>query len=328
MTAPQLPPGWESSEGIVRLVDVGGDAVAWVAPQHGANCFGFAVRRDDGWAYLLHATDAAALSALPSRFGVPVLFPFPGHMRDFRYTWRGETYHVPRRDPARPTFTHGFAHTRPWHVVEQSDDRAVFAFTTPDDLPEDVRPAYPFAIAVRAEITVRGGILEIALHATNNGTDTAPVGLGLHPYFAAAAIAADRTAIEVRVPGAAERLADASSIPTGKLQPIAGDTPIAVPPLGQTIFTARTGIADGDAATMHGTATGNTVTFTFVEGVRDVVFFAPDAQPSISVEPHTCAPGAASQPEGAEGSLVALAPGDTRTMRVTIQLGRTQRPKQ
>lgn len=314
---PRVPPGWEHASGTdVRLVDAAGGAVAWIAPERGANCFAFAVRHAAGWTNILHTTDAAELAALPSRFGIPILFPFPGHMMDFHYQWRGTTYHIPRHGSTRPSFTHGFAHNRPWRVIAQSDDAVTTEFATPDDLTNDERAGYPFAVRLQSAMRVTNGGLEITLRATNEGSENAPVGLGLHPYFAAAALGGDRTQIAVRLPGQTERLT-ATNVPTGETRP-ATDAPIPVPPLGETTLVVRTDLGAHPVATLTGG--GNRVVFAFTEGVRDLVFFAPDAQPSLSIEPHTLAPGAASQTEGRPDGLHPLAPGASLVLSVRLSL--------
>src|SRR3954451_22394529 len=112
------PPGWETFAGpLIRIANDAGTAVAWLAPVYGANCVAFLVRDGDNWVSLVHNTGPAALVQRPSRFGIPVLSPFPGHMRDFRYQWRGTTYGIPRRGSTAPSFTHGFAHTHAWEIT-------------------------------------------------------------------------------------------------------------------------------------------------------------------------------------------------------------------
>ena len=61
------------------------------------------------------------------------------------------------------------------------------------------------------------------------------------------------------------------------------------------------------------------VDLVMTEGWEDILLFAPDANPSISLEPHTGAPGAASLPEGDPDGLRGLSPGQRLRVRATIQ---------
>lgn len=60
--APSGPPGWEESRAhLIRIVDPSGRAVAWLAPEYGAMCAGFAVRasgqRGMRWTQIFHAIE-------------------------------------------------------------------------------------------------------------------------------------------------------------------------------------------------------------------------------------------------------------------------------
>lgn len=318
--SPQMPVGWEAYTGtLVRLTDPDGGAAAWIAPGYGANCVAFMVRAADGWADLLHNDGPQALAERPSGYGCPVLFPFPGHMRDFRYQWCGETLAIPRRGSTAPSFTHGFAHTHAWRVTERAPDRMTAIFATPDDLAPDQRAGYPFSVRLTQTVALAGNVLRITLHATNEGAHAAPVGLGLHPYFAVAALGGDRARVRVDIPGRLERHVRTPPGPASEKRPVATPT-VAAPPMGETALIARTGLDRQARATLTGPPGGQTIALTFIEGVRDVVYFVPPDQPSISVEPRTCASSAASRPEGDPDSLVPLAPGAHLEMTVEIAL--------
>jgi len=85
--SPRTPPGWEADEGrLLRFADPSGAAIAWFAPEFGGNCIGYAVRRAGGWAQIIHVAGPQVLRESPTRFGIPILFPFPGHVRGSRYT--------------------------------------------------------------------------------------------------------------------------------------------------------------------------------------------------------------------------------------------------
>lgn len=314
---PLMPPGWETFSGaLIRLANADASALAWLAPDYGANCVAFMVRSGDAWAPVFHNDGPGSLSERPSRFGCPVLFPFPGHMMNFQYRWQGKTLTIPRRGSTAPSFTHGFAHTHAWHVTDASQDRVIATFSTDDALAPDERAGYPFAVRLTESVSLTRYALRISVRATNEGAQDAPVGIGLHPYFAAAALGGDRTRVRVELPGRTEHHLT-RSVPTGEKRPVAAST-VTVAPMGETANIARTDLPPDARATLTGATGARAITFAFIEGVRDVVYFAPADQPSISIEPHTCAPGAASQPEGHPDGLVPLAPGSSLTMTVEI----------
>lgn len=318
---PDMPPGWEGFRGtLIRIANADGGAVAWLAPEYGGNCAAFMVRADEAWTPLLHNIGPAALGERRSRFGAPILFPFPGHMVDFRYRWRGKTYDVPRRGSTAPSFTHGFAHTHAWQVADVAPDRATVTFSTATLAP-DQRAAYPFDIRLTETVSLMGDTLRISLRATNEGAEAAPVGIGMHPYFAVDALGGDRTRVRVHLPGRLEHVVGTPPVPTGEKRPVTAPD-FAVQTLGDAGLVARTDLEAHAETTLTGGPRGNSIAFAFIEGVRDVVYFTPLDQPSISIEPHTCAPGAASQPEGHPDGLMPLDPGTSRTMTVEIALER------
>ena len=242
--SPRTPPGWEAYAGmLIRLAGADGRALAWLAPEYGANCVAFMVRADDAWLSVLHDDGPEALAARPSRFGCAILFPFPGHMMDFRYHWQGTTLTIPRRGSTAPSFTHGFAHTHPWQVIDVAPDRVTVAFSTADALVPDQRAGYPFDVRLTETVSIAGDTLRISLAATNEGADAAPVGIGLHPYFAAAPLGGDRTRVRVELPGQKEHV-QSHSVPTGEKRPVVSPW-VAVPPLGETANVARTDLGPG-----------------------------------------------------------------------------------
>ncbi len=318
--SPQRPPGWETyGDTLVRLADPEGGAAAWVAPGYGANCVAFMVCTAGRWIDVLHNDGPQALAERPSRYGCAVLFPFPGHMQDFRYAWRGETLVIPRRGSTALSFAHGFAHTHAWRVTEIAPDRVLATFATPDDLAPDERAGYPFDIRLTQTVALAGKTLRIGLHATNTGAHAAPVGLGLHPYFAVAALGGDRIQVRVDIPGRLERHALALPVPTSEKRPVTTPT-VTAPPMGETALIARTGLDRHERATLIGPTGKRIVALTFIEGVRDVVYFAPADQPSLSVEPRSCASSAISQPEGDPDGLAPLEAGESLDMIVEIAL--------
>lgn len=110
-----------------------------------------------------------------------VLAPFPGRIRDGKYTFLGEKFTLEKNDKDGPNAIHGFLRNENWETVEQTETKAHFLFRLKADV---YRPkGYPFSIDVEVtyELDERG--LTTTYHITNVGDDAAPVGIGFHPYF-------------------------------------------------------------------------------------------------------------------------------------------------
>jgi len=316
--APLAPPGWEgATDRLIRLTAPSGAAVAWVVADLGANCIGYAVRRPEGWVQILDSGTPDALAGRPTRFGCPILFPFPGHALGARYRWAGIEHALPPTGPGPTDYGHGFAPRLPWQLVRTGDASVAGELLTTRDIPGGAAAVgYPFAVRLRLELQLTDQALAVTLIATNEGEQLAPVGLGLHPYFAIAALGGDRTAVRAALPGRFEhRLV--GPIPTGERLPV--ETPeVQLPPVGEMAHAPRTDLGPNPVATLLGPTGGLRVRLTCLEGVRDLLLFAPPTENSVSVEPLSTAPGAASQPEGHHDGLVGLAPGATRRLAVTI----------
>jgi len=319
--APATPPGWEAvASTLLVLADPTGTARAWFAPDIGGNCVGFAVRDRDRdrntWVHLIATEGQELQREKPTRFGVPVLFPFPGHTRGGVYHWHGQEYHLPGPLGATGTITHGFAQHHPWRVTAQTPDSVTAQFATPADLSPAERVAYPFDVTVTYRIQVADSALHLTLTAMNEGESDAPVGIAFHPYFAIDALGGTRDAVHVHLSGDTERMLE-PPIPTGETRPAPADDFTAMP-RGQDDTRARTDITAGDVSTLTGPEGTGQIRLTLSEGVRDLLYFNPPWQASISLEPHSLMPSAASFPEGSPNALPALAPGATVRLAITI----------
>ena len=317
---PVTPPGWEEATGdLVRLVNRSGAALAWLAPRYGANLVGYAVRRPAGWQQVLYAAGPQALAARPTRYGCPVLCPFPGFVTGARYTWQGHGYTLPPNLPGGRGYAHGFAHTHSWRMTQSSVDTVTAELATMTDLTPAAWAGYPFVLRLRLTARLVGQALVLELEATNEGDSAAPVGLGLHPYFDPVALGGTREQLRACLPGQTERVLD-DALPTGTTRPTTvGAVPL--PPAGQTALVARTDLGARPAAVLRGPAGAGSVTLTLEEGCRELMLYAPAEQPSVALEPLSCALSAISRQAGAPERLAALRPGGQRRLAVTIAIG-------
>lgn len=322
---PIAPPGWEgAADRLHRLTARSGEAVAWVVNEPGLNCIGYAVRQTEGWVQILDPGSPQAVAERPTRFGCPVLFPFPGQVRGARYRWGGIAHNLRPNVPAQSGYGHGFAAHLPWQIEQVAADNIAATFLTTRDLPGGERAAgYPFAVQLRLSLHLSEQGLVITLTATNEGTTVAPVGLGLHPYFAIGALGGDRANVRVDLPGQYEHFL-ADGVPTGERRAVEYPQ-VLLPPLGEMLHVPRTDLVPNATATLQGQGCARQLHLACIEGVRDMLLFAPPTENSVSVEPLSTAPGSASQQEGHPDGLVGLAPRATRRLAVTIAITDTVR---
>lgn len=155
----------------LELRDEGARAVARVAPARG----GMLTRFEVGGEPVLFLDEATFRDASKNvRGGVPLLFPIGGPLPEDRYRAGDASYSMKQ---------HGFARGRAFTVLDASASDAgarVLLELTPD---EASRAQYPFAWRLRAEYTLREGVLEVALEVRNEGASPLPVQPGTHPYF-------------------------------------------------------------------------------------------------------------------------------------------------
>jgi aldose 1-epimerase len=326
---PNNPPGWEdATEAVYRIVSEDGDAVAWLCPEIGGNTIAYAVWAGGRWVQLFDIGRPDQLRETPSRYGLPILFPFPGSMRTGSYQWGGRTYQVPPTYPGgSDVVIHGFAHILPWQFWESSGDRALLVFNTPGSLDPDRAASYPFLVRLTHEVSLGPDGLTSTLVAENQGPEAAPLAFGLHPYFGADVLGPDRSKTQVELPGASmrSRTADASPMMTGDKEP-APAGPVAVVPPGETMIASRTDFPPPPAVARIvnlpplGGQSGWTLEVSMGDGYRDLLLFAPPTQPSLSIEPQSHMPGGASLPEGHPEGLIGLEPGATLRATATIRL--------
>lgn len=304
---PECPvPGWAASD-LICLGDARGDALAWIAPEAGANCIAFAVKRAGAWVNLLFSAGPDALRARPTRFGLPLLAPFPGLLPGGRYAWRGAEYTLTPNAPDGRSFAHGFAHDRPWRVSRHTPSDVEMTLSLPEALNTAERAGYPFQIDLRARFGLEGGALRIDLDAVNYGREPAPVGLGLHPYFAVAALAEQREELVAELPPAKR---------------------LTLPPVGTPMLEVFPDGGERPAARLSAHRGGPAIELRISAGAAALAIFAPADQPSVSFEPTTCALSAMAQGEGGPAGMPALAPGGRLTLSATLRLADSRPPRQ
>src|SRR5690348_14165763 len=171
---------------VYTLEETAGEARIAVWPALGFNCFSWQARPGGRPLDLLYADPQLFDRPVPTRSGIPVLFPFPNRTRDGRFSWAGKEYQLPANDPAKKNAIHGFACRHPWRVVgqEQGRDGASITgeFCASVDAPE-ARPLWPSDYRLRVTYRLSARSLRVEAMVENPDRVPLPFGLGYHPYF-------------------------------------------------------------------------------------------------------------------------------------------------
>jgi galactose mutarotase-like enzyme len=272
-----------------------GDTEALLAPGAGANCLACRVGGRD---IIEPVPSPAAALAEPTRWGCPILFPFPGRLPGGRYSIAGQEYHLPLTAPDGRTHLHGFAPRRPWRVAHQDEGSCVCAFDRAS-LASEEAAAYPWPFRLTVRWSVQPGLLRADVRVENPGDDALPFGFGLHPYLA---VAEDAVA---RVP-ATHAWPNQGGIPVGSPDPISGPWAWAALEPGASVL--LTGLP---RTTVEATV-GDTVLRFPGDRLGEVVLYRPPDRPAVCIEPWTSVSGAGvSLAPGAPHGLVNLPPGET-----------------
>lgn len=102
----------------------------------------------------------------------PVLFPFVGSLKDGKYTYKDNEYEVTTR--------HGFVRTEDFELVEKTEKRMKFKFSST----EETLKKYPFKFDFFITYNIFGNKLEIEYTVVNKTNQEMYFSLGTHPAFA------------------------------------------------------------------------------------------------------------------------------------------------
>jgi aldose 1-epimerase len=267
--------------------------------------------------------------------GVPVLFPFPGRVRNARYSYEGSEFQLPRNDRSGIHHIHGLVLNQPWKVVDtpqSGEDGAHLTLQiTSTDLPETARQGYPFEFALTLRYTLRGSSLSYNISVENRETSLAlPFGFGLHPYFRApmpvTQATPDRTGCLITIPAATHwpaegGIASGAAVPTPAEQDFQRWKMLGTQPFddmyGEAVYEQG-----WSRAGLRTPGSGLEVCIKADENFHDWVFFTPPDRPSVAIEPYTCPPNAINfEEEGLPGgNLIKLKAGETWLARVIFEV--------
>lgn len=107
-----------------------------------------------------------------------LLIPFPNRIEDGTYTFRGTTYTIPIDEPDRNNAIHGFGHNMYWNLERLSESDVTLSWRVPN------LKGYPFDIVVSATYELTDEGLSLTVRAYNNGSESAPWAIAIHPWLA------------------------------------------------------------------------------------------------------------------------------------------------
>ena len=312
---------------VLRDEDAG--SAARVLPDVGANCVQFSVPGPDGQAIeiLRTAESAEALRLAPSRFGLPLLFPFPNRIRHGRYTFQGRTYQLLQN--SRGQAIHGLVIAARFRVeaaeatAQGAHLRCVIAHA---DLPEPV--GYPFPFRFVVDYYLQGTTVTLTVSATNEGDRAMPIGFGIHPYLNAPLTEGGRRQdCRITAPVSKQWELDSTLIPTGRRVPLAADHPLrTMAPFNDRtyddVYTGVTSVDGWSTCRLVDPAVPIAVAVEADSNFREIVVYAPPGQDVVCFEPYTCTTDAFNLNErGIDGGRIILESGRqwTATIRIVAQ---------
>jgi aldose 1-epimerase len=288
----------DRSGDVYELTD--GRVRAEVWPQWGFNCLKWQLRQDGSWSDIMYHMPDWKTNPVPTRSGHPILFPFPGRLRDGRLTLDGKTHQLPLNDSTKQHAIHGFTPRNKWRVTDSNGD-ADFAFVTGEfslkkDLPEALSlwPDFVFSVTYR----LYPDKLRVDARATNPGPGRLPFGLGYHGYFRLPGVTDADIGTSVLQANVAEIWDAENNLPTGwrKEPPPELDFQKSRP-IGATaldnVFTKITGAETKNsgffeiAQLTHPSASGR-LRVLADKSFRELVLFTPVHRQAVAIEPYTC----------------------------------------
>ena len=315
---------------VYHLGDDASGATASVLPSYGFNLFDLnlpiagtvrpVVAAEPGW---------AANPSRPARNGFPVLFPFPGRIRDARYSFRGQAYELVPNKP--PHAIHGFAHEAAWDVLEHEagpDGATILGrFQISRQAPEALS-RWPADAVLWLRYTLRLASLTLEATVENPSDRPLPWGFGLHSYFILPFDRReDRSTSRVLIP-AEDYWVLQDSLPTGVIRPVAGspmDFRSGRSVEGLDADLALTGLEYDSAGSVScllvDDALDSFLKLTGDHHFREIVVFTPPANPGvIAVEPYTAMADAFHLADlGIDPGLAILPPGGTSRFRLGLE---------
>ena len=309
---------------VITISDAVSGASAQTLPQLGFNCFQWQAFCGDELTELLWAEPGFEIGdRRASGSGNPILFPFPGRLGGTEFIYAGRTYALEAGD-GRGNAIHGFVHTQPWRVVDQTAASVKGEFhALADDA--SLCQRWPADFRIRATYTISASTLTLDLFVDNPGDVPCPFGLGLHPYFRVPLGGGIADECVVQVPARKvwqldEMLPTGEQSPTEELGPLPSGMPFSEMQFDHVFTDVETQNGRGVARVVD-LGSQRTLSITFDEAFRECVVYNPPHREAVCIEPQTCVPDAYRLSEmGHDTGLRVLAPGESFSARVEFAL--------
>lgn len=302
---------------VYQLSHAASDSCIEVWPAHGFNCLRWKHRGNE----LLYAAPDWATNPVPTRSGIPILYPFPNRIRDGHFTHEGKPFELVKNDSTKANAIHGFAPRNVWTVLGYGgDEKSAWLhgnFRIGVNAPASAE-RWPGDADLSVTYRFTGNTIRMIFQVTNKGKTSFPFGIGLHPYFmvpGAESIDAARLHAPAR---SIWPLTD--SLPSGPRQPVPdelnwnrprglagasldtvyGDLGAIRTKPDDLLLRAELGLPDGDEQLEVWTT----------PNFRESVLFIPAHRKALCIEPYTCTTDAANlEPKGGDAGWETLAPG-------------------
>lgn len=315
------------SQTLIELADPVHGSSARIWTEQGFNCFSYCANFGGERVELLWAADGLLSgSALPSRSGIPLLFPYAGRIRGTQVRFAGRTWPLEPADQFGNAI-HGFVLNRPWRVVERTELHVTGEFRAAKDDP-GLLERWPADFRIRVTYALAGAALHSRIEVFNPSDRTLPFWLGTHGYFRVPLSAGSaREQCRIRVP-ASEYWELADLVPTGGRKPVEpardlrqGQTFGAMQP-DDVLTGLQFDVQGWCTCTVEDPQAGRKLDVVFDRAFGECVVFIPPHREAICLEPYSSVPNAIElQAQGVRTGLVCLPPGETWTGRVEMRPG-------
>ena len=309
-------------------------AEARIAMSLGNNCYSFGMPVNGEWIDLIDPPpDLGTLKDEPTRYGNPILFPFPNRIRGGRFTFEGKEY-IFDKAPGTPNSIHGLLLNQPYQVerVDTADRASIVCRLDSREFPEIMRQ-YPLPFEIQITHTLRGTTLTLDIHIRNIGDSNMPMGFGIHPYFRvplSSKSSAERCLITVP---ASKRWELEELLPTGEVSDLEeeADFRSGKPLAGRQFDDVLTGVipdkigiqsnlSDGPShCVIDDQDAGIRMILASDAQFRELVVYTPPGRPSICFEPYTCPTDAINlEARGIDAGVIVLEPGAAFSGKIRI----------
>ena len=254
-----------------------------------------------------------------------VLIPFPGRIKEGRYSFDGASYQLERNDKEGPNAIHGFVRSVPWTVRVQQSDRVEFEVLV--DAQHYAARGYPFSLNVRLTYQLQSTGLSCGFAVRNVGASVAPVGVGFHPYFTVGTRTIDEA--EARIPAAGYLEFDERLAPTGRILSASGSewdyrrfAPVGSRHFNHCYMQLERNPEGLCVVSLRNPANGHTIDVVMDRSFSALVIYTGDAiaeapRRALAIEPMTCASDAFNH---SDWGLKRLAPGDTFAGQFAVRM--------